>query len=433
MKKKEKKNDRSNAVTFQATIINIMNKQVLVQSDKEELLCILPGSLASGKNVLGIGDLVEVKEMENEQYKVSCVLPRKTEIYRGNRRSPGEDILIASNAQLLLVLVTANYLLNQAGYLEVAIIAARRAGVEIGVFVSKWDLIGESAQELLQDKIKIYLSCVDFVFTGSACERQENLIEKVKGKAVLVIGDRGCGKTSLINQSIQEQSEMKKPYTAPASTHAGVLKQGFDGTAWIDTPGFRDFALQAVTAEERNEVFSEIAEHSGNCYFRNCTHVYEDGCQVLEALRKKEIRRERYDVYQRISDAKEAPCHAPKIDYRHTACLESFTCEVCGTLVVPEGAGSRHRNHCPKCLSSIHVDNEPGDRASLCRGTMEPVSVWARKGGEWALIHRCKSCGALSSNRIAADDNPALLMSIAVKPLAATPFPLDRLEEMFQK
>ena len=53
-----------------------------------------------------------------------------------------------------------------------------------------------------------------------------------------------------------------------------------------------------------------------------------------------------------------------------------------------------------------------------------------RKGGEWAIIHRCKRCGKLSSNRVAADDNPMKLMSIAMKPLCAPPFPLDYIEEM---
>ena len=58
---------------------------------------------------------------------------------------------------------------------------------------------------------------------------------------------------------------------------------------------------------------------------------------------------------------------------------------------------------------------------------MDPVGVWVRKNGEWALIHRCRKCGVFHSNRIAADDNPLLLMSIAAKPLASPPFPLDRL------
>ena len=61
---------------------------------------------------------------------------------------------------------------------------------------------------------------------------------------------------------------------------------------------------------------------------------------------------------------------------------------------------------------------------------MEAVGVWVRKGGEWAIIHRCRVCGMLSSNRIAADDNPMKLMSIAMRPLTAPPFPLERIEEM---
>ena len=67
---------------------------------------------------------------------------------------------------------------------------------------------------------------------------------------------------------------------------------------------------------------------------------------------------------------------------------------------------------------------------------MEPISVWVRNNGEWAIVHRCKTCGALSSNRIAADDNPIKLMSIALKPLSNPPFPIERikaLQEVFDK
>jgi transcription elongation factor Elf1 len=116
--------------------------------------------------------------------------------------------------------------------------------------------------------------------------------------------------------------------------------------------------------------------------------------------------------------------------YKSHACNESFTCKVCGRLVVPNGAGSDHRNHCPYCLTSMHLDIEPGDREADCGGAMEPVAVWVRKNGEWAIIHRCKICGALSSNRIAADDNPMKLMSIAMKPVSFPPFPLEKIEEM---
>ena len=116
--------------------------------------------------------------------------------------------------------------------------------------------------------------------------------------------------------------------------------------------------------------------------------------------------------------------------YKTHPCAESFVCKNCGWLVVSAGAGSGHRNHCPNCLCSQHLDIEPGDRASDCGGVMEPVAVWVRKNGEWAVIHRCRRCGHLSSNRTAADDNPIKLMSIAVKPLGMPPFPLERVEEL---
>ncbi|MDU4785837.1 MAG: RNHCP domain-containing protein [Butyricicoccus sp.] len=116
--------------------------------------------------------------------------------------------------------------------------------------------------------------------------------------------------------------------------------------------------------------------------------------------------------------------------YKTHACDDSFICRVCGRPVVPAGAGSDHRNHCPNCLSSLHVDDEPGDRAADCGGIMDAIGVWVRKNGEWAVIHRCRRCGVLHSNRVAADDNPMKLMSIAMKPVAFPPFPLERVEEL---
>ena len=51
--------------------------------------------------------------------------------------------------------------------------------------------------------------------------------------------------------------------------------------------------------------------------------------------------------------------------YKTHPCTDSFTCRNCGRLVVSAGAGSSHRNHCPNCLASLHLDVEPGDRCLL--------------------------------------------------------------------
>ena len=58
---------------------------------------------------------------------------------------------------------------------------------------------------------------------------------------------------------------------------------------------------------------------------------------------------------------------------------------------------------------------------------MEPIAVWVRRDEEWALVHRCGSCRAVRVNRIAGDDNVLVLMSIAARPMAHPPFPVEKI------
>lgn len=101
-----------------------------------------------------------------------------------------------------------------------------------------------------------------------------------------------------------------------------------------------------------------------------------------------------------------------------------FTCSHCSGLVAMGAPGTEHRNHCPICLWSHHVDRTPGDRQCACHGQMEPVAIWVRPDGEWAIVHRCQRCSTLRSNRIAGDDDPSILMKLASRPLFHPAFPI---------
>lgn len=97
-----------------------------------------------------------------------------------------------------------------------------------------------------------------------------------------------------------------------------------------------------------------------------------------------------------------------------------FRCGSCRAFVGQTVSGGRHRNHCPFCLASRHVDRRrPGDRESSCRAMMPAIGVAYRADGEQMLIHRCNGCGAERQNRIAADDDPAAVMRL---PLASLPY-----------
>ena len=98
--------------------------------------------------------------------------------------------------------------------------------------------------------------------------------------------------------------------------------------------------------------------------------------------------------------------------YKTHACDESFTCKNCGRLVVPMGAGTDHRNHCPNCLHSVHVDIEPGDRASDCGGVMDPAFAEPDAKRGFIISHKCRKCGEIRRNKAAADDDRDLLIEL---------------------
>lgn len=79
---------------------------------------------------------------------------------------------------------------------------------------------------------------------------------------------------------------------------------------------------------------------------------------------------------------------------------EDFVCKVCREEV----KGTGYTNHCPNCLWSRHIDEEiPGDRASKCKGLMEPVRIEIKKG-KYILFHKCVICKKQTRNKTSKED-----------------------------
>jgi hypothetical protein len=81
------------------------------------------------------------------------------------------------------------------------------------------------------------------------------------------------------------------------------------------------------------------------------------------------------------------------------------------------------RDHCPRCLHSIHVDVNPGDRAAGCEGTLVPISYVEHKKKGWMIRYKCAQCGASRTNhflerdKFEADSFSALLALSSVSKL----------------
>lgn len=99
---------------------------------------------------------------------------------------------------------------------------------------------------------------------------------------------------------------------------------------------------------------------------------------------------------------------------RFTMIDEAFECEICHEQVTTLGYTAR--DHCPGCLCSKHVDNNPGDRANKCHGILRPIAIEPGKKDTYKIVYLCDCCGAVKKNKAAQDDNFELILDIMSNP-----------------
>lgn len=88
--------------------------------------------------------------------------------------------------------------------------------------------------------------------------------------------------------------------------------------------------------------------------------------------------------------------------------VEDFNCSECNTLV----SGSGYTDHCPNCLWGKHVDIMPGDRASPCKGKLEPIAAIYSKNG-YTIVYKCQKCNVKKNFKAAQNDNQELLFELS--------------------
>lgn len=87
---------------------------------------------------------------------------------------------------------------------------------------------------------------------------------------------------------------------------------------------------------------------------------------------------------------------------------ENFKCEMCSTEI----KGSGYTDHCTNCLWSKHVDVNPGDRSSDCKGMMKPIKVWHDRSS-FLIEYKCVKCGMKKKVKAAESDNKELLFNLS--------------------
>ena len=185
-------------------------------------------------------------------------------------------------------------------------------GIEPIIVIEKCELDRERAQELKTVYEKagyrvFVLSCV----TGEGIDGIKAFVkENLCGKLAAMAGASGVGKSTLMNAlfptlELDMGEVSRKTARGKHTTRAVTLYEVEGGVMFADTPGFSmlDFErFDFFSVEELPMAFPEINERIGQCRYTKCTHVKEDGCAVVEAVKRGEMAKSRHDSYVALYD-----------------------------------------------------------------------------------------------------------------------------------
>lgn len=177
--------------------------------------------------------------------------------------------------------------------------------IESVIVVEKCELDRERAAEIKA----IYESAGYRVFvlsceTGEGIDEIESFISSRKGILALA-GASGVGKSTLLNRlfptlGLFTGSVSRKTERGRHTTRSVTLLKIGEELYFADTPGFSmlDFErFDFFDLEDLPLSFREINERIGQCRYTKCTHRKEDGCAVVEALKRGEIAKSRHESY----------------------------------------------------------------------------------------------------------------------------------------
>ena len=228
------------------------------------------------------------------------------------RRRVGRRVhTVVANVDQVIVVSSADQPPPKPRLIDRYIVAAHAGEITPLICMNKSDLDeGGYAKEVLDRYGRLdYETLYTSALTGEGVEALRDVLE---GKASVIAGQSGVGKSSLLNVvqpglrlktgDVIEQTGKGKHTTAAAT----LIRLEIGGYV-VDTPGVRTYDLSTVGRDELEALFVEFVAHVPDCKFPDCTHRHESGCAVKEAVQRGEIHAERYESYVRLFEEPTEP------------------------------------------------------------------------------------------------------------------------------
>ena len=283
-------------------VVAAHGRHVIVETPEgERVACHLRGK----KSDCVVGDLVRWQPSGDEGV-IEHIEPRRNLLFR---QDDWRTKSFAANLDQILVLVAGEPMFSET-QLARALIAAESAGIAVQVLLNKCDLPQATlARERLLPYRAMGITVIETTLKARPDEARALLAPLLANRTTLVLGPSGTGKSTLINLMVDNAAaqvgEVSQALNSGRHTTTTTTWYWLDATrsaALIDSPGFQEFGLRQIDAQQLPLLMPDLNTFVADCRFYNCTHRQEPGCGIIAAVERGEISASRWRIYGEICD-----------------------------------------------------------------------------------------------------------------------------------
>ena len=256
---------------------------------------------ASSAELPAVGDWVAIRCSASGDARIDALLPRSSVLSRNVAGKRTSEQVVAANVDLVIVVMGLDGDFNLRR-LERYLTAIWESGARAVVLLNKIDLCHDTAAYVGE----VHSVALDAPVLLTSCTRGDG-VEEVRaqfgaGETAVLVGSSGAGKSTLINRLLGEtvQPTRETREDDDRGRHTTTHREMFllpGGGLLIDSPGIRELQLWGGEGS-LSQAFDDVEALAEACRFRDCTHVSEAGCAVLEAVENGSLALPRLESYR---------------------------------------------------------------------------------------------------------------------------------------